>query len=229
MLALAALAIHIGRALASPDIPQFEVDGKTYPGWTDADITPPKAEKVMRLFPLGNPWDTATGFVSVNQFDNTYYDWYVCTSEGSPERYNTTKTAPIRAGGIVNIPWTGWGSAEQSPPKGPVLNYMAKCPKSGCSGWAANYPQTPWFKISHDGLDADGVWATTKIFKNHTLKNPKGLATIKIPTNLAPGDYLLRHEMIDLKRQIRWGDSYWNDYIDFFPGKSFTWLYPFLI
>ena len=50
-----------------------------------------------------------------------------------------------------------------------------------------------WFKIYHDGLNtANGEWAVDKLIKN------KGKVNFKLPSCIAPGQYLLRVELIAL-------------------------------
>jgi expansin (peptidoglycan-binding protein) len=68
--------------------------------------------------------------------------------------------------------------------KGPILYYLAK--SSDGSG-------AVWFKIYEDGYDASsGQWATDKMIAN------RGLMTITLPSDIAPGNYLLRGEIFAL-------------------------------
>lgn len=52
-------------------------------------------------------------------------------------------------------------------------------------------PANGWFKIYEDGFN-NGVWGVDKLIEN------KGKVTVTIPSCLAPGDYLLRGELIAL-------------------------------
>jgi len=71
--------------------------------------------------------------------------------------------------------------------EGPTLAYLKKvndaASDSGVGGG--------WFKIQEDGL-SNGVWGTEKVI------NGKGRHDIRIPSCIAPGQYLLRAEMIAL-------------------------------
>ena len=49
-----------------------------------------------------------------------------------------------------------------------------------------------WFKVQQDGLDSAGVWGTERVI------NGKGIHKITIPKCIAPGQYLLRPEMLAL-------------------------------
>jgi hypothetical protein len=59
-------------------------------------------------------------------------------------------------------------------------------------GYQSSLPIAPSrFKIQQDGYDA-GTWATSKVIDNG------GIHAITIPSCIAPGQYLLRAEMIAL-------------------------------
>lgn len=68
--------------------------------------------------------------------------------------------------------------------------YMANCGGS-CS--SANSNSLNWFKIAETGLISgnwpSGEWGTGQVLK--TLKY-----TSKIPASLAPGEYMIRHELL---------------------------------
>ena len=82
-----------------------------------------------------------------------------------------------------------WGRCrKEREHKGPTTAYLKKVNNattdSGIGGG--------WFKIQQDGLGSDGVWGTERII------NGQGRHAIKIPQCIAPGQYLLRAEMIAL-------------------------------
>ncbi|KAG5637799.1 hypothetical protein H0H81_003191 [Sphagnurus paluster] len=71
---------------------------------------------------------------------------------------------------------------------GPVLVYMAAVTDARTAvGSASN-----WFKVSHMGL----VSSNPDYFGSRVLNDNCGHYTFKIPANLAPGNYLLRAEVI---------------------------------
>ncbi|KAG8624029.1 hypothetical protein KVT40_009005 [Elsinoe batatas] len=98
---------------------------------------------------------------------------------------------PLAAGDTVKAKWSGpW------PHPGPVMSYLAKCPGS-CT--TVNPADLKFFKIHHSGLlknpnatSKDLYWAANK------LRDNKDQANIKLPLNIAPGNYVLRHEIIAL-------------------------------
>ncbi|CAE6420012.1 unnamed protein product [Rhizoctonia solani] len=95
--------------------------------------------------------------------------------------------ATAAAGSTVGFNWTTeWPTSHI----GPVLTYMAKAP-SDITKWTPGTDKV-WFKIDEAGLE-NGKWAGTDV-----LLAQNGLWTVKIPANLQPGQYLIRHEIIAL-------------------------------
>ncbi len=72
---------------------------------------------------------------------------------------------------------------------GPLLTYMASCGSAGCKNF--DHSQAEWFKIEQDGLRSDGTWAMQDLYEGKS-------ATVKLPSNIKPGEYLIRHELIAL-------------------------------
>lgn len=122
-----------------------------------------------------------------------HYDPIMTTSAGSFSCNNNGQAGPgqlsatVRSGGSVTAKWSQWTHAE-----GPVMVYMAKC-SSSCN--SANSNNLQWFKIHETGLIsgtlAKGQWGNGLIMKNLAY-------TVTIPSQLAAGDYLIRHELLAL-------------------------------
>ncbi|KAI0682468.1 glycoside hydrolase family 61 protein [Cerioporus squamosus] len=73
--------------------------------------------------------------------------------------------------------------------KGPIITYLAKIPDATQSSVTG----LQWFKIHQDGLTAsDQTWGVDRLIKN------KGKVSFTIPSCIASGQYLLRHEIIAL-------------------------------
>ncbi|CAO2652841.1 Nn.00g022520.m01.CDS01 [Neocucurbitaria sp. VM-36] len=94
----------------------------------------------------------------------------------------------VAAGDKLKAHWKQWTHRPAA-----VMVYMAKCPSAGCNGWDG--AGKVWFKIYHQGLvsgtENAGIWAGDAIVD--TLE-----ATVTIPATLAPGEYLIRHELLAL-------------------------------
>jgi len=72
---------------------------------------------------------------------------------------------------------------------GPMFTYMASCGEGTCDKFDAI--NAKWFKIQESGKTNDGKWEQQDLMNG-------GVATAQIPGNLAPGNYLVRHEIIAL-------------------------------
>ncbi|KEY66401.1 hypothetical protein S7711_05835 [Stachybotrys chartarum IBT 7711] len=108
---------------------------------------------------------------------------------------SATLSATARPGDSVTAIWQQWTHSQ-----GPVLVWMYRCAGafSSCDGSGAG-----WFKIDEGGFHGDGV----RVFLDS--ENPSGWDIARlvgsnrqwnstIPAGLAPGNYLIRHELIAL-------------------------------
>jgi len=93
------------------------------------------------------------------------------------------KVAKVAAGGKIDISWTTWPESHV----GPVIDYMAKVPDAT----AAKASDLEFFKIAAAGFDG-GKWAATKLIANNNTWS------VTVPASIAPGQYVLRHEIIAL-------------------------------
>ncbi|KAI0113313.1 glycoside hydrolase family 61 protein [Daldinia grandis] len=71
--------------------------------------------------------------------------------------------------------------------KGPIIVYLAKVDNAA----TAQPTGLKWFKVAEDGL-SNGQWAVDKMIANN------GWHYFTLPTCVAPGDYLMRVELIAL-------------------------------
>lgn len=97
--------------------------------------------------------------------------------------------ASVRAGDEIEAHWTPWPNSH----KGPVIDMLANC-NGDCT--SVSKTDLKFFKIAAVGLLNDdpqpGEWATdTLIAHNYSW-------VIKIPEDLAQGNYVWRHEIIAL-------------------------------
>ena len=100
--------------------------------------------------------------------------------------------ATVAAGSTIDIQWGTdvWPESHH----GPVLDYLAKCSGDDCSSVSA--ADLSFFKIAeaglNDGSTAPGQWASDDLIA------AGGTWKVTIPASLAPGQYVLRHEIIAL-------------------------------
>ncbi|KAJ7095870.1 glycoside hydrolase family 61 protein [Mycena belliarum] len=81
---------------------------------------------------------------------------------------------------------------------GPMLTYLASCGSEPCSQFPG--PQAMWFKIQQSGRDSSGKWVQAQL-------NSGAPANLSLPSNLAAGNYLLRHEIIALQNAVSQGGA----------------------
>ncbi|KAF5325820.1 hypothetical protein D9611_000033 [Ephemerocybe angulata] len=147
------------------------IDGKEYQGWN------PFSD------PYNNPVPRATRKVGSDGFVAESDANLACHIGGDA---GTSVLAEAPAGSKITFQWVYWPGDHQ----GPVSTYMASC-GDDCSSFSAN--SAKWFKIDASGYSAnDRQWAAAKLIADGASW------TSTIPTNLAPGEYLIRNEIVAL-------------------------------
>ncbi|KAF5102315.1 hypothetical protein D0Z00_000498 [Geotrichum galactomycetum] len=95
----------------------------------------------------------------------------------------------IEAGSQITFYWTSWPSAHL----GPIMTYLAKC-NGDCRD---NDPSSlSYFKIAEKGWE-NGKWATQELIANNNSW------TVTLPSDIAAGNYLIRHELLALQEGAR--------------------------
>ncbi|KAL4790055.1 glycosyl hydrolase family 61-domain-containing protein [Aspergillus venezuelensis] len=109
----------------------------------------------------------------------------ICHKDAS----NAQISATVAAGGEVELQWTEWPESH----KGPVIDYLASC-NGDCA--TVDKSTLEWVKISESGLidgsSSPGTWASDNLISNNNSW------TVTIPSSIAAGGYVLRHEIIAL-------------------------------
>lgn len=112
----------------------------------------------------------------------------ICHHDGAPGKI----AASVAAGGKIELQWgtDAWPESHH----GPIIDYLAKCAGDDCT--AVDKETLEFFKIDEagliDGSSAPGQWASDELIA------ADGKWTVTIPESLAPGQYVLRHEIIAL-------------------------------
>lgn len=155
------------------------VDGQYYGGYIVTSYpytdSPPKT--------IGWSTDaTDLGFVDSSSYSSPDI---ICHEDAKPGAIS----AEVAAGKEVELQWTEWPSSHH----GPVITYMANC-KGDCS--EVDKTSLEFFKIDQkgliDGSQQPGTWATDNLIsKNNSW-------TVTIPSDIASGNYVMRHEIIAL-------------------------------
>ncbi|TFK26972.1 glycoside hydrolase [Coprinopsis marcescibilis] len=140
----------------------------------------PTPQRIIRKV----PWNGPVQNVSLIDIQCNGY-----TAGGIP-----TEPAPlvgtIAAGQEAKLKWTSWPDNH----KGPVITYMARVPDDqDIRKWSPGRDDAVWFKIHEVGKTADNKWGAVEL-----LTEAKGVSTVKIPSTLKAGQYLIRHEILAL-------------------------------
>ncbi|KAJ7062206.1 glycoside hydrolase family 61 protein [Mycena amicta] len=103
------------------------------------------------------------------------------------------QVADANPGDSMSFLWTGGDLSTWPHNIGPMLTYMTNC---GDDCTTFNSSAAKWFKIDEVGRipgDKQGTWFQNRIFAQAGIP-----ANVTLPSTLAPGNYLIRHEIIAL-------------------------------
>ncbi|KAH9905734.1 lytic polysaccharide monooxygenase [Xylariomycetidae sp. FL2044] len=162
-------------------VSKITVDGVDYDGFdpTSAPYTTP---------PDSIAWSngaTDNGFVLSSALQT---DDIICHLDAG----NAALTAPATAGSDVTITWNTWPESH----KGPVIDYLADC-GTDCS--TVDKTTLKWFKIAEMGqLELGSGAGQMGRFASDELIDDSFSWTVTLPSSLAAGNYVWRHEMIAL-------------------------------
>ncbi len=127
--------------------------------------------------------NTDNGFVGPEDFANPDI---ICHKSAT----NAGGHAVVAAGDKIFIQWDTWPDSHH----GPVIDYLANCGSAGCE--TVDKTTLEFFKIDEvglvDGTTAPGVWGSDQLIANGNAW------LVQIPSTIAPGNYVLRHEIIAL-------------------------------
>lgn len=177
--ALIAVAAAVAKVSAHGHVQGIDVDGSYYTGYL-VDSYPYQSSP-----PAVIGWTekaTDNGFVAS---DSLQTPDIICHRSAT----NAKLTAPVAAGKKVRLDWNTWPSSHH----GPVIDYLANC-NGDCT--TVDKTTLKFFKIDQlgqvDASSAPGTWATDNLIANNNSW------TVTIPSTIAPGNYVLRHEIIAL-------------------------------
>ncbi|KAI0074171.1 glycoside hydrolase [Panus rudis PR-1116 ss-1] len=172
--ALAVAACEMAQVTAHGGVLSYNIGGQTYQGFK-AYNTPVGQTSIQR------EWDTYDPII-----DPTHPQ-LSCNINGA-NLGSGQQSATVAAGSKVTAYWNDWPHAI-----GPVMVYMANC-NGACT--SANTASLNWFKIDQAGLISgtvtDGTWAQGQLIANNNSW------TSTIPASLAPGEYMIRHELLSI-------------------------------
>ena len=94
------------------------------------------------------------------------------------------RVGEVTAGSVAQYFWNEWSHLS------PIHTYMARCDPD-CGSFTGTEGDV-WFKIEERTVDETGEWASQQLHDDNFRWN------VTIPACLAPGQYLIRHEIIQL-------------------------------
>ncbi|KAJ5469239.1 Endoglucanase-4 [Penicillium diatomitis] len=169
-------------------ISNIVVNGVSYQGWDIGSFPYLSNPPVVAVW--GTP-NTGNGFIS------PYMKLMLCepaSYDSSDIIYHMDATNAkghivVAAGDKINLQWTTWPDTHH----GPVITYLADC---GASCETVDKTTLKFFKIDAVGLVDEstppGTWADDQLIANGNSW------MVEIPPKLAPGNYVLRNEIIAL-------------------------------
>lgn len=100
---------------------------------------------------------------------------------------NANTTASVKAGGTVDFFWTTWPDSHF----GPILTYVANCGTGADACSTVDKTTLEWVKIDEAAIDlSTQAWPTADLIANNNSW------TVTVPSTLATGSYVFRHEII---------------------------------
>ncbi|KAJ5550286.1 hypothetical protein N7535_001772 [Penicillium sp. DV-2018c] len=156
------------------------INGVSYAGWDIGSF--PYMSSPPTVIAWGTP-NTSNGFITPDEYGDSDI---ICHQDAT----NAKGHAVVAAGDQVFLQWTPeWPSSHH----GPVVTYLANC---GTSCETVDKTKLEFFKIDGVGLIDDstppGTWADDEL-----IAQGSGWM-VKIPPSIAPGNYVMRHELIAL-------------------------------
>lgn len=105
----------------------------------------------------------------------------------------------VNPGDEMSFDWRGADLSEWPHNTGPMLTYLASCGDTPCSQFDST--RARWFKIHEVGRkQGSATWVQADLMNG-------ARANSRLPANLAPGNYLVRHEIIALHLASRPGGA----------------------
>ncbi|KZT24340.1 lytic polysaccharide monooxygenase [Neolentinus lepideus HHB14362 ss-1] len=167
-------------------VSQVVVNGQTYQGNNPGgDTSPSPIRQISTISPV-------KGATNKDMFCG--YDAQVAS-----------EVATADPGSKVTFTWSGGDGQNWPHNTGPLMTYMGACEGTTCDKYTAT--DTKWFKIDEVGKEANdsSTWVQQEIMNRATY-------TVTLPSNIEPGDYLIRHEIIALHLATSMGGA------EFYPS-----------
>lgn len=145
-------------------------------------ISSDPVKSLQNLIQTRTAGDTDNGFIAPDAYASSDI---ICHKNAT----NAGGYASVQAGDHIEVYWSAWPSSHH----GPVIDMLARC-DDDCT--TVDKTTLEFFKIAAAGLADDstlpGTWASDQLLNNNNSW------VIQIPSDLASGNYVWRHEIIAL-------------------------------
>ncbi|CAO1602492.1 hypothetical protein XANCAGTX0491_006102 [Xanthoria calcicola] len=180
LVVIAALTAFFSTVNAHGVVTQITAGGQQYPGY---DPSQAWRQPAPDLAGWSTPQNTDLGPIEP---PNYAHPDIICHVGATPGKTHVT----VAAGDTVTLKWFSWPESHH----GPVIDYLARCDNGDCT--TVDKSHLRFRKIAEagllDGVNPPGYWAADK------LREENASWRVTIPACLAPGGYVLRHEIIAL-------------------------------
>ncbi|RSL71241.1 Endoglucanase-4 [Fusarium sp. AF-6] len=159
-------------------VTQVIINGVAYGGYLSTSFP------LQRKPPVVLGWTIEqrdNGFVSPDKYGHPDI---ICHRDATPAQGHVQ----VAAGDTITIKWSSWPENH----RGPVLDYLANC-NGPCE--TVDKTKLEFFKIDGMGLISQGRPGK---YADGALRDNGYTWSVRIPSNIAPGNYVLRHEIIAL-------------------------------
>ncbi|KAI8659639.1 hypothetical protein LRP88_06208 [Fusarium phalaenopsidis] len=159
-------------------VTQVIINGVAYGGYLSTSFP------LQRKPPVVLGWTIEqrdNGFVSPDKYGHPDI---ICHRDATPAQGHVQ----VAAGDTITIKWSSWPENH----RGPVMDYLANC-NGPCE--TVDKTKLEFFKIDGMGLISQGRPGK---YADGALRENGYTWSVRIPSNIAPGNYVLRHEIIAL-------------------------------
>jgi len=151
---------------------------------------------------MGNPPNSKKPFASPIRMISSPFPIYGANNTNLTCGNSAQKAQVVAAANPGSKLTFSWQSGSTAPGQtnwphnvGPMMTYMAACEGTTCDNFNAS--EANWFKIHEVGLQNIGTASSARVWYQQQIMNGNSL-TVPLPSDIKPGDYLVRHEIIAL-------------------------------
>jgi lytic cellulose monooxygenase (C1-hydroxylating) len=181
---LISLACLLSLVSAHGRIVRIGADGKNYTGWDPASRLSGKTLPALAAWSADNLGNI---FVPPDNFSEPDI---TCHFNATPGQAYVS----VKAGDTIDLQWNEWPTSH----KGPVITYLASC-NGSCTSvdkHKLNFvkiDESGWINATDKlGIGLGGTWASDILIEQNFTW------TVELSSELTPGNYVLRHEIIAL-------------------------------